>query len=104
MSRGLPFHFPVPKFKRGGGIPIKVCVQQMEYYFSITGITEKKHVLSLINNFDSIHFPAVQAYKTYSYHEFRKIISNFKTPDLTQVNIKELMSAEQNPDDPILET
>ena len=63
----------------------------MEYYFAIAEIPEKKHVFGLINIFDSTHFPEVQPYETYSYPEFRKkIVSLFKAPDLTNVNINEL--------------
>ena len=75
----------------------------MEYYFSITGVPERKLVMGMINHFDTVHFPEVQPYKTYSYPEFRKIICNFKTPDLTHVNIKELMSAQQKQDESVLE-
>ena len=75
----------------------------MEYYFSFTGVPERKHVMGMINNFDTVHFPEVQPYKTYSYPQFRKkIISIFKTPDFTQVNNKELMSAQQKPDESVL--
>ena len=61
----------------------------MEYYFSITGVPERKHVMGMLNDFDTLHFPEVQPYETYNYREFRrKIIKIFKTPDLPHVNIK----------------
>ena len=60
--------------------------------------------MGMINHFDLVHFPEVQPYKTYNYPEFhKKIISIFKTPDLTHVNIKELMSAQQKQDDSVLD-
>ena len=76
----------------------------MEYYFSITRIAEKNHVNGMINHFDSIHVPEVRHYKTYSYPEFhKKVISLFKIPEKTPVNIKELMSAQQNPDESLFD-
>ena len=76
----------------------------MEYYFSITGVPERKHVMGMINHFDTTHFAEVQPYKTYSYPEFRKkIIRIFQTPDLSHVNIKELMSAHQKQDESVVE-
>ena len=58
----------------------------------------------MINPFDTVHFPEALPYKTYSYPEFRKkIISIFKTHDLTHVNIKELMSAQQKQDESVLD-
>ena len=60
--------------------------------------------MGMINPFDTIQFPEVQPEKTYSHQKFRKkVISLFKTPDLTHVNIKELMSAQQKPDESVLE-
>ena len=98
----MPITCSVPKFKHGGQIPIKLWIQQMEYYFSIRRISEKKHVTGMINHFDTIHFPELQPCKTY-YPEFRKkVISLFKTADLTHVNIKELMSAQQKPEEAVL--
>ena len=102
-SLGLTQPCTMRKFKRRGQISIKLWIQQMEYYFSITRIPERKHVMGMINQFDSVHFPEVQHYKTCSYPEFRKkLFSIFKTPDLTDVNIKELMSAQQKPCEPVL--
>ena len=76
----------------------------MEYYFSITGVPERKHVMGMINHFDTTHFAEVQPYKTYNYPEFRKkIIRIFKTPDLAHVNIKELMSARQKDDESVVD-
>ena len=50
----------------------------MEYYISITGIPERKHVMGMLKHFVTIHFPKVQRYKTYSYLEFsKKVISLF---------------------------
>ena len=70
----------------------------------MTGIPEKKYVKGMINHFDTTHRPQVQLYKTYSYPEFRKkVISIFKFPDKSRVNIKELMSAQQNPDESVLD-
>ena len=78
-------------------------IQQMEYYFSITGVPERKHVMGMIKHFENVHLPEVQPYKTYSYHEIgKKIIRIFRTPDLTHVNIKELMCAQQKPDESVL--
>ena len=51
--------------------------------------------MGMINHFETIDFREVQPFKT-SYPEFRKVISIFTTPDLTQVNIKELRSAQKN--------
>ena len=60
--------------------------------------------MGIINHFDSVHFHEVQPYKAYNYPEFRKTtIKIFKTTDLTHVNIKELMSAHQNPDESVLD-
>ena len=60
--------------------------------------------MGMINHFDTVNFPEVQPYKTYNYPEFRKkIIKIFKTPDLTQVNTRELMSAQQKPEESVLE-
>ena len=88
-SPGVPIHCEVPKFNRGGPIPIKIWIQQMECYFSITGVPERKLVMGMINHFDTTHFAEVQPYKTYSYPEFRKkIIRIFQTPDLSDVNIE----------------
>ena len=39
----------------------------MEYYFSITGVPESKHVMGMINHFATTHFAEVQPYKTYNY-------------------------------------
>ena len=66
-------HLPcsVPKFKRGGQIPNELWIQQMEYYFSITGIPERKHVMGMITHFDNIHFTEVPPSKTLSYPDFR---------------------------------
>ena len=76
----------------------------MEYYFSLTGVQERKHVIGMINNFDTAHFAEAQPYKTYNYPEFRKkIIRLFSTPDLTNVNIKELMSAQQKQDESVVD-
>ena len=76
----------------------------MEYYFSIIGVPERKHLMGMINHFDIVRFPEVQPDKTYSYPEFRKkIIRIFKTPDLTHVNIKELMSAQQKLEESVLD-
>ena len=70
----------------------------------MTGIPERKYVNGMINHFDTIHRPEVQLYKTYSYPEFRKkVISIFKFPDKTRINIKELMSAQQKPDESVLD-
>ena len=46
----------------------------MEYYFSITGVPDRKHVMGMINHFDMTHLAEVQPYKTYNYPEFRKKI------------------------------
>ena len=60
--------------------------------------------MGMINHFDNVHFPEVQPNKTYSYPEFRKkIIRIFKTPDLSHVNINELMSARQKDDESVLD-
>ena len=60
--------------------------------------------MGMIYHFDTTHFPEVQPYKTYSYPEFQKnVFSLFKTPDLSHVKIKELMSAQQKPDQSVLE-
>ena len=60
--------------------------------------------MGMINHFDTTHFAEVQPYKTYSYPEFRKkIIRIFQTPDLSHVNIKELMSAHQKQDESVVE-
>ena len=76
----------------------------MEYYFSITGVPERKRVMGMINHFDTTHFAEVQPYKTYNYPEFRKkIIRIFKTLDLSNVNIKELMSARQKDGESVLD-
>ena len=76
----------------------------MEYYFSITGVPERIHVMGMNKHFDTVHFPEVEPYKTYSYLEFRKeIILIFKTPDLTHVNIKDLMCAHQKKEETVLE-
>ena len=56
-----------------------------------------------IKHFGNIHFPEVQPYKPYSFHEFRKRnIRLFKTPDLSHVNIKELMTAQQKQDESVV--
>ena len=94
----------VPKFKRGVPIPIKIYNKQMVYYFPITGVPETKHVMGMINLCDTMHFQEVQPYKTYNYPEFRKkIIRIFKTPDLSHVNIKQLISARQKDEESILD-
>ena len=54
--RGIPIPCAVQKFKRGGPIPIKIWIQQMEYYFSLTGVPERKHVKGMINHFDPMKF------------------------------------------------
>ena len=60
--------------------------------------------MGMINHFDTTHFAEVQPYKTYSYPEFRKkIIRIFQTPDLSHVNIKELMSAHQKQEESVVE-
>ena len=60
--------------------------------------------MGLINAFDHVHFPEVQPYITFSYPEFRqKIIRIFKTPDLTHVTIKDLISAQQKQDESVLD-
>ena len=60
--------------------------------------------MGMINHFETTHFPEVPPYKTYNYPEFRKkIIRIFKTPDLSHVTIKELMSARQNEDELVLD-
>ena len=60
--------------------------------------------MAMINHFVTMHFQEVKPYKTYNYPEFRKkIIRIFKTPDLSHVNIKELMSARQKDDESILD-
>ena len=60
--------------------------------------------MGMINHFDTFQFPEVKPDKTYSYPEFRKkVISIFKTPHLTHVNINELMSPQQKPDESFLE-
>ena len=88
-SRRLPIPCSVPKFKRGCQIPIKIWIQQMEYYFSITGMPERKYVKAMINHFETTHRPQVQLYKTHSYPEFRKkVISIFIVPDNTRINTK----------------
>ena len=69
----------VRKIKSGGQIPIKLWVKQMEYYFSITGITERNHVMGVIKHLDPNHFPEAELYTTFSYNEFRKkMMSLFK--------------------------
>ena len=58
----------------------------------------------MINPFENVHFPEVLTDKTYSYPEFRKkILRLLKTPDLTHVNIKKLISSQQKQDEPVLE-
>ena len=57
----------------------------------------------MIKHFDSIHIPEVPPYETYSYPEFRKVISLFKIPENTRVNIKELISAQQKRYESVLE-
>ena len=60
--------------------------------------------MGMITHLDTINFPEVQSYKTYSYPKFLKnIISLFRTPDLTHVTIKELMNAQQKADESVLE-
>ena len=60
--------------------------------------------MGMINHFDIVHFPEVQPYKNYNYPEFRKkIIRIFKTPDLTDMNIKALISPQHKQDESVLE-
>ena len=60
--------------------------------------------MGMIKDFETTHFPEVQPKKTYNFHEFRKkIIRIFKTPDLSHVNIKELMSVRQKDDESVLD-
>ena len=93
----------VPKFKRGVRVPIKMWIEQMEYYFSITGVPERKHIMGMIKHIERRHFPEVQPYKSYNYPEFhKKIIRIFKTPDLTHVNIDELMSGQAHQDETLV--
>ena len=97
-SRGISIPCCVPKFKRGQ-IPINLWSQQMVYYFSISGVGERNHVMCRINHFETKHFPEGQPYKIFSCPEFwKKIISIFRTTDLIHVHIKELMSAQQKSD------
>ena len=48
-SLGIPIPYVVPKFKREGPVAIKMWIEQMEYYISITRVQERKHV----------HFPFI---------------------------------------------
>ena len=57
MSRGIAIPCAVRKFKRGGPVPIITWIQQMEYYFSIPGVPVRKHVMGMINHFETVHFP-----------------------------------------------
>ena len=76
----------------------------MEYYFSLTGIPEKKHVKGMINHFDTFHFPEVRPEKTFSDPEFRKkVISLFKIPEKNRVTMRELMSPQQTSEESVWE-
>ena len=68
-SRGISIPCCVPKFKRGQ-IPINLWSQQMVYYFSISGVGERNHVMCRINHFETKHFPEGQPYKIFSCPEF----------------------------------
>ena len=60
--------------------------------------------MEMINHFDTAHFPEVQPYKNYNYPEFcKKIIRLFKTADLTQANMKVLMSAPQKQEESVVD-
>ena len=59
-SRGIAILCHVPKFKRGDPVPIKIWIQQMEYYLSITGVPERKHVMGMTSLFDNVHVREVQ--------------------------------------------
>ena len=74
-------------------------IQLIEYYLSFIGVRERNHVIRMIKQFDHVHFAEVQPCKTYSSSEFRKkIIRIFKMTELTHVNLKEVMSAQQKQD------
>ena len=72
--------------------------------FPSQGVPERKHVMGMINHFDTTHVAEGQPYKKYNYPEFRKkIIRIFRTSDLTHVNIIEFMSAQQKQDESVLD-
>ena len=77
----------------------------MEYYFSITSVPDRNHVIGIINHFITVQVPEVEAYKTYFFPVFRREIFSFiKNPHLTIFPIKQLICAHQKQDASVLDS
>ena len=63
---------------------------------------EMKCLKFMIKDFDTIHVQEISTLKTDSFPEIRKkVISIFKIPEKTRVHIKELMRAQQKPEESV---
>ena len=83
-------------------MPIRMWIENMESWFTLTKLSHKHYVQALINNFDPRHYHEVHPMAKWRYYDFRKeVLKIFETADMTQAYIRELFEAKQQPDETV---
>ncbi|KAF0096477.1 MAG: hypothetical protein FD144_5878, partial [Rhodospirillaceae bacterium] len=97
-------HCNVIKYKRAGPMPIRTWIYNMENWFALARIPEEQWVRALIANVHAQHFEEIKAYRKQPYPIFRlQLLNLFKEPDLKDAFLRELFSAHQETDEPLVE-
>ena len=90
----------VSRFTCGGKNTIQNWFYQMEFHFEANSIPDEQWVKACIDNFHYEHFTEVKEHKLLPFRDFKAVmIELFKEPELTQSEIQELLSMQQDVDE-----